>query len=900
MIVKMKKILKLIIYFYIILVILFSANNRVFATNENIELKTTEFTDEFKEWLELPEEERANRIQPKPYGVKKNPNRYEKTVNLMRAMKASTVTRYSLKDVIPNNIVIKSQKKTGACWAFAALASLETNIAMLNYKSGLTSKVYDYSERHMEYATSRKFLNNQENTMGYNRKVGEGGSWFMADSYLTNGMGAIDESEMPFENNENEIPLSSIQNKKVVTQVNDTKDFATTGGEEEKNQIKEQVQNNGAVYMGIHGASIIGSDCYNNNTGAIYCNDASKYPINHAVAIIGWDDDYDVSNFNEKMRPSSKGAWIVKNSWGEKFEYELLEIKTKIFESNKANCQQKGWNTAAEIPDSVIEALGFTISNGKATMKAGDNGIMYVSYEDCNVYKSLYAISKATDKVNYDNLYQYDELYPFANVTIKNTQIIMLATTFSKKTNNSELLTSVSLHCPETYTCKVYVNVNGTSKNKSDLQQIKLKNGDDVTLEAGYHTIEFLNPVELKSSDFTIVIEAKGTGSNQVMAQLESDYKGITGMETLNTAKIESGKCFVGLGTDLSNCTWKDTSKLTNEESSLMNGDLTIKAFTTNVKEVEKKLKSISINKEPTKTKYIQNKEKLDLTGGSIYLNYSDNTKEEVSLTSDEVSVSGFDNSKVGKNTLTVKYKDLTTTFDIEIVKEEVEVKEELPKNSNMDNIKCSIKNIKFYWFTDENEKEYYTFDTVVSSILKENINDSYEYYYCLSTNQNETDIENWVKIKETQTNDNEIDFQVNSKDVDNFDKLLKSESDYIYLYIKEVAIKGDKKATKVSKAMKFRDDDNTELRIYVDNEDITDKEMDWPDDEFEPTEDDDSDDSTSSNNILAIKSSADQTVATTKLPKTGIKTIIILLVIVICAGIGAFIKYKKLNKYVK
>ena len=122
----------------------------------------------------------------------------------------------------------------------------------------------------------------------------------------------------------------------------------------------------------------------------------------------------------------------------------------------------------------------------------------------------------------------------------------------------------------------------------------------------------------------------------------------------------------------------------------------------------------------------------------------------------------------------------------------------------------------------------------------------------------------------------------------------------YIYLYIKEVAIKGDKKATKVSKAMKFRDDDNTELRIYVDNEDITDKERDWPDDEFEPTEDDDSDDSTSSNNILAIKSSADQTVATTKLPKTGIKTIIILLVIVICAGIGAFIKYKKLNKYVK
>lgn len=888
----MKKRVKSIIYFCIILVVLLSTINISFATNDNMELETTEFTDEFKEWLELPEEERVNRIQPKPYNVQKNSGRYEKTINLIRAMKASTVTRYSLKDVIPNNIVIKNQEKTGACWAFAALASLETNIAMLNYKSGLTSKVYDYSERHMEYATSRIFTNSQENTMGYNRKVGDGGSWFMADSYLTNGMGAINESEMPFENNEDEIPLSSIQNKKVVTQVNDTKDFATTGGEEEKNQIKEQVQNNGAVYMGIHGASIIGSDCYNNSTGAIYCNDASKYPINHAVAIIGWDDNYDVSNFNEKMRPSSNGAWIVKNSWGEKFEYELLEIKTQIFESNKATCQQKGWNTAAEIPDSVIEALGFTISNGKATMKAGDNGIMYVSYEDCNVYKSLYAISNATDKVSYDNIYQYDELYPFANVTVKNTQTMMLATTFSKKSTKSELLTGVSLHCPETYTCKVYVNTNGTSKNKSDLQQISLKNGNEVTLEAGYHFIEFSKPIELNSSDFTIVIEAKGTDSTKVMAQLESKYEGIKGMETLNTAKVESGKCFIGLGTDLSNCTWKDTGKLTDEESSLMNGDLTIKAFTTNVNEVEKKLESISINKKPTKTQYIQNKEKLDLTGGSIYLNYSDNTKEEVSLTSNEISASGFDNSSLGKNTITIKYKDLTTTFDVEIVKEEV--KEELPKNSNMDNINCNIKNIKLYMFTDKSKQEYFIMDTAVTSIIRENVNDSYDYYYYLSTNQNETDIKDWIKIKEEQKNENEIDFEVNSKDINNFDELLKDESKDIYLYIKEVAVKGSNSTSKVSKAMKFGTEKNVKETIYLDGVIVTDVNNNGNNNNAGST------DSTTSNNVLTIKSNTDQTVATTKLPKTGMKTIIILIVIITCGGIGAVVKYKKLNKYVK
>ena len=50
-----------------------------------------------------------------------------------------------------------------------------------------------FSERHMEYATSRAFANNQINSLGYNRTVGSGGIWDFASSYLTNGTGAIDE-----------------------------------------------------------------------------------------------------------------------------------------------------------------------------------------------------------------------------------------------------------------------------------------------------------------------------------------------------------------------------------------------------------------------------------------------------------------------------------------------------------------------------------------------------------------------------------------------------------------------------------------------------------------------------------------------------------------------------------
>ncbi|MDO4289723.1 MAG: C1 family peptidase [Eggerthellaceae bacterium] len=41
---------------------------------------------------------------------------------------------------------------------------------------------------------------------------------------------------------------------------------------------------------------------------------------NHAVTIVGWDDNYDVSNFNSEHQPPAKGAWLVKNSWGAETE----------------------------------------------------------------------------------------------------------------------------------------------------------------------------------------------------------------------------------------------------------------------------------------------------------------------------------------------------------------------------------------------------------------------------------------------------------------------------------------------------------------------------------------------------------------------------------------------------
>ena len=57
-------------------------------------------------------------------------------------------------------------------------------------------------------------------------------------------------------------------------------------------------------------------DVYMNiDTYAQYTN-TTLASQDHAVTIVGWDDNYSVENFLADKRPPADGAWIVRNSWG--------------------------------------------------------------------------------------------------------------------------------------------------------------------------------------------------------------------------------------------------------------------------------------------------------------------------------------------------------------------------------------------------------------------------------------------------------------------------------------------------------------------------------------------------------------------------------------------------------
>ena len=126
---KLKNTVKII--FLLILMLILLANHKVFAANIANEIQKEEYTEDFKKWLELSDEEKQKTIMPRMYEVKNTNIISKNPLYLARMLKASANSRYSLKDIIPANVIIKNQQQTNSCWAFATLSSLETNLGKL-------------------------------------------------------------------------------------------------------------------------------------------------------------------------------------------------------------------------------------------------------------------------------------------------------------------------------------------------------------------------------------------------------------------------------------------------------------------------------------------------------------------------------------------------------------------------------------------------------------------------------------------------------------------------------------------------------------------------------------------------------------------------------------------------
>ena len=373
-----------------------------------------------------------------------------------------------------------------------------------------------------------------------------------------------------------------------------------------------------------------------------------------------------------------------------------------------------------------------------------------------------------------------------------------------------------------------------------------------------------------------------------------------------------------GTKEELNNYTIVNGTNLNIEQTSveIRYGDMTA---TQPINVEEKAIVSIEVSKRPDKIKYIQNKEQLNTAGGIIKVNYNNGTSENISMDNENVTITGFSNENLGNVNITVTYKTKVTQFEIEIIQDEnVNPGEEEPedpdkgdtdqgdpdqgntgnedpdqgdtdkgdpdnkvyaKSSDLKNAKCDVKAIKIHMPENETSNYYAIIDVEVNNISINYENDSYKYYYYISPNQGEGDkIQNWIEIDKINNKNNLLVFSINTDDVKNYKELLDLNS--IYLYVKEVVKKGGDQSVAISCEM-LMDSDDSKIEINGNNNNAN--------------------NSNTNQGNKNPSNNGDKTIATNKLPYTGLKmTLLISVVIIGLCGIVLYIRYKNLNKYVK